>query len=72
MSAATLARDLVVAQTRGVEMPGVARTFEPSRVKRAMRTGRTKTISTRSSAPSRPRATSPVIRQRLREARFPR
>jgi hypothetical protein len=28
MSATTLARDLVVAQTRGLKLPGVARTFE--------------------------------------------
>ena len=28
MSAATLARDLVVAQTRALKLPGVARTFE--------------------------------------------
>jgi hypothetical protein len=28
MTAATLARDLVVAQTRALKLPGVARTFE--------------------------------------------
>jgi len=28
MSATTLARDLVVAQTRALKLPGVARTFE--------------------------------------------
>jgi hypothetical protein len=58
MSAA-LIRDLVVVQTRGLKLPGIARTFEGSPGKRAMPIGRTKIICTRSSVPSKPRGMSP-------------
>jgi hypothetical protein len=58
MSATTLARDLVITQTRALKLPGVARTLE-ALVKRAMRIGRMRIISMRSSPPSRRRAMSP-------------
>ena len=58
MSAPTVVRDLVVAHTRMLKLPGVARTFESWLGKRATATGRTRTICTRSSAPSRRRATN--------------
>ncbi len=40
---AGLIRDLVVAQTRGLKLPGIARTFEGLAGKRAMLTARMKT-----------------------------
>lgn len=45
MSAATLTRELIITHTRALKLPGIARTFEGWRGKRAMRTGRTKTTS---------------------------
>ena len=42
MSAGTIARDLVLAHTRALKLPGVARTFEALPVKRAMRIGPTR------------------------------
>ena len=71
MTAGTLARDLVVAQTRALKLPGVARSLKPWPARRAMRIGPTKTISTRSSAAEQASRHESVIRQRLREARFP-
>ena len=59
MSAAAVTRDLVVAHTRALKLPGVARPLRAWRGKRATRTGRTKTICMKSSARSWPRAMSP-------------
>ena len=58
MSAPTIVRDLVVAHTRVLKLPGVARTFEGWPAKRATPTGPTKTICRRSSVPSRLRGMS--------------
>jgi hypothetical protein len=58
MSAATLTRDLVVTHTRALKLPGVAPSLKASRDRPVMRTGRTKTISRRCSARSRPHDTS--------------
>ena len=48
MTAATLARDLVVAQTRALKLPGVARTFEALARQARDAIGRMRIISTRS------------------------
>jgi hypothetical protein len=47
MTAATVTRDLVVAQTRALKVPGVARVFESLARQAPTPTGRTKTICTR-------------------------
>ncbi len=71
MSAATLARDLVVAQTRALKMPGVARTFEAfARQARDAHWPHEDYLHEVLSAEQASRHES-VIRQRLREARFP-
>jgi len=58
MSNATVTRDLIVAQTRALKMPGIARVFDSLAAKRAMPTGRMRNISTRCSAPSKALAMS--------------
>src|SRR3981081_638079 len=71
MSAATLARDLVVAHTRALKLPGVARTFEPlARQARDAHGPHEDYLHEVLSAEQASRHES-VIRQRLREARFP-
>src|SRR5256885_16502188 len=71
MSAATLARDLVVAQTRALKMPGVARTFEAlARQARDAHWPPEDYLHEVLTAEQASRHES-VIRQRLREARFP-
>src|SRR2546429_8348761 len=71
MSAATLARDLVVAQTRALKLPGVARTFESlARQARDAHWPHEDYLHEVLSAEQTSRHES-VIRQRLREARFP-
>src|SRR5438067_3441714 len=70
MSAA-LTRDLVVAQTRALKMPGVARTFEAlARQARDAHWPHEDYLHEVLSAEHASRHES-VIRQRLREARFP-
>ena len=71
MSAATVARDLVVAQTRALKLPGVARTFEAlARQARDAHWPHEDYLHEVLSAEQASRHES-VIRQRLREARFP-
>src|SRR6476646_2789549 len=71
MTAATLARDLVVAQTRALKMPGVARTFEAlARQAREAHWPHEEYLHEVLSAEQASRHES-VSRQRLREARFP-
>ena len=71
MSAATLARDLVVAQTRALKLPGVARTFEAlARQARDAHWPHEEYLHEVLTAEQASRHES-VIRQRLREARFP-
>ena len=71
MSAATFARDLVVAQTRALKLPGVARTFEAlARQARDAHWPHEDYLHEVLSAEQASRHES-VIRQRLREARFP-
>src|SRR5436853_6362348 len=71
MSAATLARDLVVVQTRALKLPGVARTFEAlARQARDAHWPHEEYLHEVLTAEQASRHES-VIRQRLREARFP-
>ena len=71
MSAATLVRDLVVAQTRALKLPGVARTFEVlARQARDAHWPHEEYLHEVLTAEQASRHES-VIRQRLREARFP-
>src|SRR2546422_8000535 len=71
MSAATLARDLVVAQTRALKLPGVARTFEAlARQARDAHWPHEDYLHEVLTAEQASRDES-VIRQRLREAHFP-
>src|SRR3989337_3233999 len=71
MSATTLARDLVVAQTRSLNLPGVARTFEAlARQARDAHWPHEEYLHEVLSAEQASRHES-VIRHRLREARFP-
>jgi DNA replication protein DnaC len=71
MSATTLARDLVVAQTRALKLPGVARTFEAlARQAREAHWPHEDYLHEVLTAEQASRHES-VIRQRLREARFP-
>jgi DNA replication protein DnaC len=71
MSAATLARELVVAQTRALKLPGVARTFEAlARQARDAHWPHEDYLHEVLTAEQASRHES-VIRQRLREARFP-
>ena len=71
MSAATLARDLVVAQTRALKLPGVARTFEAlARQARDAHWPHEEYLHEVLTAEQASRHES-VMRQRLREARFP-
>jgi DNA replication protein DnaC len=68
---ATLTRDLVVTQTRALKLPGVARTFEPlARQARDAHWPHEEYLHEVLSAEQASRHES-VIRQRLREARFP-
>jgi len=71
MSAPTMVRDLVVAHTRAVKLPGVARTFEGlARQARDSHWPHEDYLYEVLSAEQTSRHES-VIRQRLREARFP-
>ena len=71
MSAPTIVRDLVVAHTRALKLPGVARTFEPlARQARDAHWPHEDYLHEVLSAEQASRHES-VIRQRLREARFP-
>jgi DNA replication protein DnaC len=71
MSATTLARDLVVAQTRALKLPGVARTFEAlARQARDAHWPHEDYLHEVLTAEQASRHES-VRRQRLREARFP-
>src|SRR3977135_2542073 len=71
MSAATFARDLVVAQTRTLQLPGVARTFEAlARQAREAHWPYEEYLHEVLTAEQASRHES-VIRQRLHEARFP-
>ncbi len=71
VSAGTLARDLVVAQTRALKLPGVARTFEAlARQARDAHWPHEDYLHEVLTAEQASRHES-VIRQRLREARFP-
>src|SRR5881409_1568354 len=71
MSATTFARDLVVAQTRALKLPGVARTFEAlARQARDAHWPHEDYLHEVLTAEQASRHES-VIRQRLREARFP-
>src|SRR5438067_13829459 len=71
MSAVTLARDLVVVQTRALKLPGVARTFEAlARQARDAHWPHEDYLHEVLSAGQASRHES-VISQRLREARFP-
>ena len=47
MSVAIVTHDLIVAQTRALKLPGVARTFDSLARQALTPIGRTKTISTR-------------------------
>lgn len=71
MSAATLARDLVVAQTRTLKLPGIARAFEA--LARQARDGHWPHEDYLHEVLTAEQASrhESVIRQRLREARFP-
>ena len=71
MSAPTVVRDLVVAHTRVLKLPGVARTFESlARQARDAHWPHEDYLHEVLSAEQASRHES-VIRQRLREARFP-
>src|SRR5687767_307939 len=71
MSAPGIVRDLVVAHTRALKLPGVARTFEPlARQAREAHWPHEDYLHEVLSAEQASRHES-VIRQRLREARFP-
>src|SRR5947207_15319640 len=71
MTAATLARDLVVAQARALKLPGVARTFEAlARQSRDAHWPHEDYLHEVLTAEQASRHES-VIRQRLREARLP-
>ena len=71
MSAPAIVRDLVVAHTRALKLPGVARTFEPlARQARDAHWPHEDYLHEVLSAEQASRHES-VIRQRLREARFP-
>jgi phosphate starvation-inducible protein PhoH len=71
MSAPTLSRDLVVLQTRALKLPGIARTFEAlARQARDAHWPHEDYLHEVLSAEQASRHES-VIRQRLREARFP-
>lgn len=71
MSRTTIARDLIVAQTRALKMPGVARAFEPlGRQARDEHWTHEDYLHEVLGAEQASRHDS-VIRQRLREARFP-
>jgi len=71
MSAPTVVRDLVVAHTRMLKLPGVARTFESlARQARDSHWPHEDYLHEVLSAEEASRHES-VIRQRLREARFP-
>ena len=71
MSAPTIVRDLVVAHTRALKLPGVARTFESlARQARDSHWPHEDYLHEVLSAEEASRHES-VIRQRLREARFP-
>ena len=71
MSASTIVRDLVVAHTRALKLPGVARTFESlARHARDSHWAHEDYLHEVLSAEQASRHES-VIRQRLREARFP-
>jgi DNA replication protein DnaC len=71
MSAATLARELVVAQTRALKLPGMARAFEAlARQARDAHWPHEDDLHEVLTAEQASRHES-VIRQRLREARFP-
>src|SRR4051794_1111421 len=71
MSAPTLGRDLVVAQTRALKLPGIARTFEAlARQARDAHWPHEDYLHEVLTAEQASRHES-VIRQRLREARFP-
>src|SRR5205085_8126134 len=71
MSVPAIVRDLVVAHTRALKLPGVARTFEPlARQARDAHWPHEDYLHEVLSAEQASRHES-VIRQRLREARFP-
>ena len=71
MSAGTIARDLVLAHTRALKLPGVARTFEAlARQARDAHWPHEDYLHEVLTAEQASRHES-VIRQRLREARFP-
>ena len=71
MTTATMTRDLIVAQTRALKMPGIARTFESlARQARDAHWPHEEYLHEVLSAEQTSRHES-VIRQRLREARFP-
>jgi DNA replication protein DnaC len=71
MSSATVTRDLVVAQTRALKMPGIARVFESlARQARDAHWPHEEYLHEVLSAEQSSRHES-VIRQRLRDARFP-
>lgn len=71
MSPSTLARELVVAQTRALKLPGVARTFEAlARQARDAHWPHEDYLHEVLTAEQASRHES-VIRQRLHEARFP-
>src|SRR5436189_1892747 len=71
MSAPAIVRDLVVAHTRALKLPGVARAFEPlARQARDAHWPHEDYLHEVLSAEQASRHES-VIRQRLREARFP-
>ena len=71
MSSATMTRDLIVAQTRALKMPGIARVFDSlARQAREMHWPHEEYLHEVLSAEQTSRHES-VIRHRLREARFP-
>ena len=71
MTTAVMTRDLVVAQTRALKLPGVARTFESlARQARDAHWPHEDYLHEVLSAEQASRHES-VIRQRLRDARFP-
>ena len=71
MSATTIARDLIVVQTRALKLPGIARTFEAlARQARDAHWPDEDYLHEVLTAEQASRHES-VIRQRLREARFP-
>jgi DNA replication protein DnaC len=71
MSAATVTRDLIIAQTRALKMPGIARVFDSlARQARDAHWPHEEYLHEVLSAEQTSRHES-VMRQRLREARFP-